>query len=249
MNELKGKLIKPTEKFIFRQIWEYIPFNLHDSTSVDFFDRVAKHPDLNILDLDDVKRIFENSCSPNVKNKTPEQIDANKKLKALKSIYNSVGTPVGHDTLININSLAVVSQAVNHIFIKASLLERELFRWFGYDRNYYETIESDGNGTCTYTGDLNLSQDKDFDLLEQKVVSVLRSEPVFQMLQIPHHGSKTSYNKRFCGGLSGCCFVNFNSGNGIFDQSITYDFFCARKQLLPVTEIASSRVVQEMMLR
>lgn len=74
---------------------------------MDFFDRVAKHPDLNIQDLDDVKRIFENSCSPNVKNKTPEQIDANKKLKALKSIYNSVGTPVGHDTLININSLAV----------------------------------------------------------------------------------------------------------------------------------------------
>ena len=249
VNELRGKLIKPTEKFIFRQIWEYIPFNLHDSTSVDFFDRVAKHPDLNIQDLDDVKRIFENSCSPNVKNKTPEQIDANKKLKALKSIYNSIGTLVGHDTLININSLAVVSQAVGHIFIKASLLERERFYWFWYDRKYYETIESDGNGTCTYTGDLNLSQDKDFDLLEQKVVSVLRSAPVFQMLQIPHHGSKTSYNKRFCGGLSGCCFVNFNSGNGIFDQSITYDFFCARKQLLPVTEIASSRVVQEMMLR
>ena len=151
VNELKGKLIKPTEKFIFRQIWEYIPFNLHDSTSVDFFDRVAKHPDLNIQDLDDVKRIFENSCSPNVKNKTPEQIDANKKLKALKSIYNSIGTPVGHDTLININSLAVVSQAVNHIFIKASLLERERFNWFWYDRKYYETIESDGNGTCTYT--------------------------------------------------------------------------------------------------
>lgn len=248
VNGLDGILIPKNSVFVWRQIWEYIPFNLHDSVSSDFFKKVSNHPDLAIQDLDDVKKIFENMCSANVKNMTPEQIEANKKFKALKDIYNSVGNPVAKDRLININSLAVVSQAVNRVMGRLPFIIQRLFCEIGYSRDFYEYWESDGYGTCTYSGDLNLSLDKDFDLFEGKVTAVLRSIPTLQLLQIPHHGSKTSYNKRFCGGLSGACFVNFNSGNSIFDKRITYDFFCARKELIPVTEIGSSRLVQEFLI-
>ena len=88
----------------------------------------------------------------------------------------------------------------------------------GFAKDFYEFWPSDGFGACTYTGDLNLSLMHDFDLFESKVKGVIRGELKMQLMQIPHHGSKTSYNKRFCEGLSGACFVNYNSGNNIFDQ-------------------------------
>lgn len=248
LNGLQGKRINPGSKFVWNKIWEYIPFNLHDSVSIDFFKKINSNPDLQGLDLDAVMEILSNKCHHCKKNKTPEQIDANKKYKALKDIYNSVGTPVQGDRLININSLAVVSQAVNKVHVKLSFFDEVRLVEAGFARDYYESWPSDGFGACTYTGDLNLSLMPDFDQFEMKVRGVLHGDPKLQLMQIPHHGSKTSYNKRFCEGLSGACFVNFNSGNGIFDQRVMFDFFCARKYLMPVTEIESSRIEQEFLI-
>ena len=245
LNELEGKRIDAGSKFVWRKKWEYIPFNLHDSTSIDFFKKINSNPVLQGLDFDAVMKIFANRCHPCKKNKTPEQIDANRKYKALKEIYNSVGTSLPNDRLININSLAVVSQAVNKVFAKLSYFDEVRLIEAGFAKDFYEFWPSDGFGACTYTGDLNLSLMHDFDLFESKVKGVIRGELKMQLMQIPHHGSKTSYNKRFCEGLSGACFVNYNSGNNIFDQKITFDFFCARKYLMPVTEIESSKYLWE----
>ena len=245
VNGLPGRVIPKGSVFAFREIWEYIPFNLHDSTSVDFFNAIDNSKILSTADIMDVEAIFKNKCSRITKYSTAEQIEATKKYRELKRIYNSVGKRVNGDTKININSLAVVSQAVNVVEVKIALIDYERMIAEGYIRGYcYGSLVQDF-GACTYTGDLNLSKDADFDLLEMKVRGVLRGEARHHILQIPHHGSKTSYNKRFCGGLSGMCFVNFNSGNGIFDTRVMYDFFCARKLLIPVTEIESSRYVWE----
>lgn len=154
-----------------------------------------------------------------------------------------MGKSVNGDRRININSLAVISQAVNKVEVRIALVDYEQLIAEGYLRDYY--FVNQGYGACTYTGDLNLSQDADFDLFEKKVKKALRGETRHHLLQIPHHGSKTSYSKRLCGGLSRMCFVNFNSENGIFDEKIAFDFFCARKTLIPVTEIESSRYVWE----
>lgn len=249
VNGLPGIVISKRSAFTFREIWEYIPFNLHDSTSSDFFKAIDNSKILNIADMMDVEAIFKNKCSRITKKSTAEQIDATKKYRELKRIYDSVGKSVNGDRRININSLAVVSQAVNEVEVKIALIDYERLIAEGYIRGYCYGQLIQGYGACTYTGDLNLSQDADFDLFEKKVRGVLRGETKHHQLQIPHHGSKTSYNKRFCGGLSGMCFVNFNSGNGIFDTRVTYDFFCARKGLIPVTEIESSRYVWECWVR
>lgn len=249
VNGLQGKRINAASRFVWDKIWEYIPINLHDTTSKTFYSRINSHPDLQRLDLDAVKKIFKNRCHPLVRNKTPEQIDANKKFKALKEIYNSVGAPIKGDRLININSLAVVSQAVDKVSVKLSYFDDVRMFEAGFPRPFYDFWPSDGYGTCTYSGDLNLSHEQDFSLFKKKVTGVLRGTPELQLLQIPHHGSKTSYNKQFCEGLSGACFVNYNSGNNIFDQRIMFDFYSARKYLMPVTEIESSRIEQEFLTK
>lgn len=245
VNGLPGRVIPRGSVFTFKEIWEYIPFNLHDSTSEDFFKAIDNSKILNIADMLDVEAIFKNKCHHITKKSTAEQIDATKKYRELKRIYNSVGKIVKGDRRININSLAVISQAVNEVKVRIAFVDLEEMIAEGYFRNYCYGHIIQGYGACTYTGDLNLSQDADFDLFEKKVKKALRGETRYHLLQIPHHGSNTSYNKRFCGGLSRVCFVNFNSEKGIFDEKIAFDFFCARKTLIPVTEIESSRYVWE----
>ena len=245
VNGLLGRVIPKGSVFTYKEIWEYVPFNLHDSNSADFFKAIDNSPILNIADLLDVEAIFKNKCSRITKNSKAEQIEATRKYRELKRIYDSVGKSVNGDRRININSLAVVSQAVNEVEVRIALADFESMIAEGYLRQYSCGYLTQGYGACTYAGDMNLSQDVDFDLFEKKVKLVLRGEAKHHLLQIPHHGSKTSYNKRFCGGLSGLCFVNFNSENGIFDERIRFDFFCARKELIPVTEIESSRYVWE----
>lgn len=245
VNGLTGRVIPPRSVFTYKEIWEYIPFNLHDSNSADFFKAIDNSKILNIADMVDVEAIFKNKCSRITKNSTAEQKEATRKYRELKRIYDSVGIRVNGDRRININSLAVVSQAVNEVEVRIAFTDYESMIAEGYMRQYCYGYLTKGYGACTYTGDLNLSQDADFDLFEKKVKVVLRGEAKHHLLQIPHHGSKTSYNKRFCGGMSGKCFVNFNSENGIFDERIRFDFFCARKALIPVTEIESSKYIWE----
>ena len=241
VNGLAGKVLPYGCVFVFKAIWEYIPFNLHDKTSADFFKKINSSKVLSATDLDRIEEIFEKKCGRITKTTSEEQKEATLKYRELKSIYKSVGKGIKGDSKININSLALVSQAVNEVEVIISLVDYKRCIDEGFISHFCYGFINEGYGACTYTGDLNLSQDMDFDLLEKKVKAALRGDAKYHLLQIPHHGSKTSYSKRFCGSLSGACFANFHSGNGIFDQRIIYDFFYARKKLIPVTEIDSSR--------
>lgn len=244
VNRLTGHILVRGRVFAFREKWEYIPFNLKNSYADDFLQEIAKSKILDEMDLQNIEIIFANKCVRVTKKTIPERKKATEKYRELKRIYNSIGKGVKGDRRININSLALVSQAVDEVEVRIPLIDYERYELMieaGYEGwCCYDKIKN-GYGACTYTGDLNLSQDTDFDWFEKKVKAVLRGKAKYHLLQIPHHGSETSYNKRFCGGLSGQCFVNFNSENGIFDQRIIFDFFCARKRLIPVTEIESSR--------
>jgi hypothetical protein len=250
VNGVSGEVIKAGMKFSWRKVWEYIPFNLNDNTSKAFWGEIQNTPELQGLDLDGVKKMFEDRSlsKPLDADQQKRKETAEKQYRALKDVYNRVGNKVTGDRLININSLAVVSQGVNNVGVRLSLIDEAKLLEAGCARPLYDSWPSDGFGACTYTGDLNLRQDQDFEMCEKKVRSVLRGKSTLQLLQIPHHGSQTSYNKSFSGDLSGACFVNYNSEKSNFNKDMLFDFFSARKYLMPVTEIDSSRVEQEFLI-
>lgn len=250
VNGVSGKVIKAGMKFSWRKVWEYIPFNLNDNTSKAFWGKIQNTPELQGLDLDGVKKMFEDRSltKPLDADQKKRNETADKQYRALKDIYNRVGNKVTGDRLININSLVVVSQGVNKVDVRLPFIDEAKLLEVGYARPLYNYWPSDGFGACTYTGDLNLIQNQDFDVFEKKVRSVLRGESTLQLLQIPHHGSPTSYNKGFIGDLSGACFVNYNSGKSHFYKDMLFEFFSARKYLMPVTEIDSSRAEQDFLI-
>lgn len=250
VNGVSGKVIKAGMKFSWRKVWEYIPFNLNDNTSKAFWGEIQNTPELQGLDLDGVKKMFEDRSltKPLDADLQKRKETADKQYRALKDTYNRVGNKVTGDRLININSLVVISQGVNNVSVKLSYIDEVKLFEAGFVRLLYDYWPSDGYGACTYTGDLNLYLDQDFDVCEKKVRSVLRGRPTLQLLQIPHHGSPTSYNKSFSGDLSGACFVNYNSEKSNFNKDMLFDFFSARKYLMPVTEIDSSRVEQDFLI-
>lgn len=229
-------------RFVYEKIWEYIPFNLHDSASKDFMDAIDDSDVMDVSDLDMIQNIIYNKMLGSQKDVTDEQIRAIEKYNELRKIYNKVGPWRKGDRRININSLIVISQGVadfSTLFCFLTLPQ--------IPQGFTKTVI--GKGACVYTGDSNFAEDKDFNLFVRILCQWLREGPDRALVQIPHHGSSTSYNDGFALKHFGICFVNFNSKRSGFDWNIQYDFFCARKPLMAVTEVESSRFVERMYLR
>ncbi len=229
-------------KFVYDKIWEYIPFNLHDSASKEFMDAIEDSKVLDSSDLTHIESIiFGKLILPNFE-VTEELRKAIEKYDELKRIYNSVGPRRKGDRKININSLLVISQGIRDFRSTFYLITIP-----SIPEAFTKTVSGKGSGV--YTGDMNLKDDKDFALFLQILARWMKDGNEKSLVQIPHHGSSTSYNSGFATVDFGICFVNFNSTKTHLDQNIRHDFFCARKPLIAVTEIESSRFVERMYLK
>jgi len=235
---LTGLLLLPNSVLMFDKVWEYIPFTMNDTASMDFFRKISESEIVNPNDLEDIRNnVFKNGSRNN------------RKLKELRKKYNEVGKP-WNGTRINANSLVVLSQAEKTVQSLVRL-PADIIRGIFHDENYSYYfpgyLKSEDYAACVYTGDLNLKSNYDFVLFEEKIQRHLQDRRS-TLLQIPHHGSAGSYNERIASGISKACFTNFDTSKRIFNKSLLFDFVNINKPLFMVTEDYDSTFVQEVFL-
>lgn len=236
---LEGYLLKANSVFRLRDdreyhyVWEYMPFTMNDEASLEFYKKVEESAVIKSKDIEDIfNNVFKNG------------LRKNRKLKEIKRIYNSVGSRREGDTLINVNSLVVVSQSIRpicdfYICYNMSILYSPLNNP-GY-KSRLKTI-GENHAVCVYTGDLNLRLTTDFDKFNEKLRNHCFNE--IGLIQLPHHGSATSYNERLAH-ISIACFTNFDSRKKVFDKNLPFEFANNNKLLFLITERYCSRFNQE----
>lgn len=223
---LRGVLVRANTIFTFKGVWNFIPFAMNDAASKDFFDKIDNNSIVAVEDIDNMYEVFK------------KHFRENEKLKEIKRIYNAVGGRREGDTLININSLAVISFSVINIRENRINVGVERPRvLYSFDGEYRSS-----HAACVYTGDLNLKTERDFDQFEKRVLSYGIGR--IDLMQVSHHGSANSFNKRFASDISAICFVNYDSRRELFDIKMPYLFFIAQKPLISITEQHDSKVVE-----
>ena len=231
---LNGTLIRDNLVLTYNGIWEYVPFTMNDEASKDFFRKIEES---TIVTLQDIQDVYDNVLKYGIRH--------NEKLKELKRIYNEVGDRRKKDTLININSLVVLSQSIQSVKHNDIIMEYgcRSFPIYHLDCNGRVNGRVSESAACVYTGDLNLKDDSDFEHFERSIMRYAKKG--IDLIQIPHHGSVTSYNIRLTHGNSISCFTNFDSNKKIFNRDLLMDFALAHKPLFLITEYYDSKFVQE----
>ena len=239
VKELEGSLLKANTVFRFKEIWEYRPFTMNDSASLDFFRKVEESTVIKPKDIEDIfNNVFKNG------------LRKNKKLKEIKRIYNSVGSQRSGDTLININSLVVISKAIVPVmrcYTNKITCLWHISLFLPNEKEFKELLKINGekHSVCVYTGDINLKNDTDFDKFIKKLRNHCSKD--ISLIQLPHHGSATSYNERLAD-ISLACFANFDTRKKTFDKTLPFEFANKNKLLFLITEDRYSEFYQEVIL-
>lgn len=229
-------ILKPNIKLCYSSFWEYTPFVIRDSNYAEF-EKEIKNVGITDQDIEGIYLLLKN------KNGDGKNEYA-KKYRKLKQVYKKIGRKSKGDTRININSLCLVSRAKkevksNYFFFGTNDPMRKYLRLlFNHEVNIH-----DDYAACVYTGDSNLKSDEDYAAFRAKVVGAKAG--TINLLQVPHHGSKTSYNPKLSYDLSLMCFTNYDTKKPIFSQDVAEDFKSSSKPLIRVTEDDDSKFVQE----
>ena len=161
--------------------------------------------------------------------------------RKLKKIYQGLGKNPSGGTAINLNSLLVMSYPKEAN--KCHELGSRRMAGCRHDLWRYRFVDC-YPGSCLYTGDTSANEDWVWNRIEQMIDQCLRNGARLGMLQIPHHGSKRSYDRklltstRFFAG-----FTNYDPyyRQHIFDDNLVMKFALNHQPLVLVTRDYSSK--------
>lgn len=217
--------IKSMQPLKYKDLWYYFPFN----TILDD-DRYHKFQDA----LDDAK-IDKSQLADG-------QYILNH-LKELTGIYKQLPKSIGKVTAINVNSLNVLSYGakdLNYHLTWLNYMDNNIRRWC-LPWVDLERIVYNSRCSCLYTGDCVMEGhfDKCLSTLINKIT------PVIGIMQIPHHGRETCYDKTIvCRKKIFSGFANFNSTHKAnnFVKQILHDFSVTCRLFFQITEDFLSRM-------
>lgn len=153
-DKTKCNTIVSSTNLTFHDIWHYIPYMVCKDKSVyQEFIRKAEAKGIDIRKLNDPEYVFK------------------EKKSILKDIYKDGGKRKDKTTLININSLQLLSSADKNL---CTFCHTEKYKSLQYN--------------CLYSGDTKMNENF-LDMVNKKVNMPL------SMFQIPHHGSEYSYDE------------------------------------------------------
>ena len=217
--------IRNMQPLQYKGLWCYIPFN----TILDD-DRYVKFQEA--LDTEGIER-----------DKLTDITYVQQKLDKLIAIYKNLPGNIGGVTAINVNSLNVLSYGVCELDY-----HRLAVNYFcGFTKWYHpfwcefiDDIIHDSRCSCLYTGDCVM--EARFNHCLDRIKHIL---PCIGMLQIPHHGRASCYDKNIAiRGDIRSGFTNFNSTHKAnkFVKQIVHDFMVTGRPFLQITEHFHSRM-------
>lgn len=199
-------------------IWYYTPFNVQFKALIAEFKNKLAAEGLDYGKLRDKDYVF----------------DKNNQSK-LKKTYQGLGKNPSGGTAINLNSLLVMSyprEADKCCEVGARrMIGCHCDLWWHHYGECYE-------GSCLYTGDTSANEDFVWKRIEQMIDKCLGNDSTLGLLQIPHHGSKKSYDRKLLAStrfIAG--FTNYDPFYRlhIFDDNLVMKFALNHQPLILVT--------------
>lgn len=216
-----GTILRPAVPII-GPIWRYTPFNVQFKKLISDFITQLRADGLDYSLLTNKDYVLAN-------------------MGKLKKIYQGLGKKPSGGTAINLNSLLVMSYPED----PANCLwngNRVMHRWY---LDTWRVFRKGGfPGSCLYAGDTSANEDYVWYRIEKMIEKCLGNKAKLLLIQIPHHGSKHSYdqklldtNKFFAG------FVNYDPfyRQHIFDDNLVMKFALRDKPLMLVTSEYASQ--------
>lgn len=197
-------------------VWYYAPFNVQFNELIEEFREKLKNEGLDYRSLTD-------------KDYLPGRI------RKLKKIYRSLGKRPSGGTAINLNSLLVMSypkDAEKCCFVDSIRMSSYYCKYWMCHHNWIYP------GSCLYTGDTSANETFVWQRIEKIIAPCLGIDSILGLLQIPHHGSKNSYdNKLLTSSRFFAGFTNYDPyyRQHIFDDNLVIKFAINHKPLIPVT--------------
>ena len=173
--------VESGQKLIFKNIWNYIPFNYQYNEKKDVLIEKIKN---NLSEID------FNKGEQDVKEQILGKIDDNKFIGDLKSCYDEIKATKleGDPSNTNINSLVVYSGPMEQI---NNYNYRNNYNYYNHNYNY--NLECSNNTGCLYCGDYNA---KDVNSRDALITFYEPYKEKIEIIQIPHHGSKNNYSEK-----------------------------------------------------
>lgn len=219
-DELKSGTPLMPDRNILGVVWCYTPVNVQFSALIDKFKQKLSDEGLEYGKLGDSGYVIENRGK-------------------LKRIYQGLGKKPALGTDINLNSLLVLSYPVHRNRCEW------VYRWGCFDWAFLRRCWFRGyEGSCLYTGDTSANDSRVWNKISQMITQCLGTGSQLSLFQVPHHGSRNSYDKKlldsplFCAG-----FTNYDPyyRQLIFDDSLPMKFAIREKTLLLITRDCGSR--------
>ena len=211
-----GTTLRPKD-YRIGEIWRYTLVNVQFKELIAEFKQKLDEsdPKLDYDQLNDVDYVERN-------------------IVPLRKVYQKLGKKPKDGTAINLNSLLVMSYPV----------KTENCRPFGYRRmsNWYYNWLFGVNigyvGSCLYTGDTSANEAFVWDRIKQMIEQCLGQGQKLTMMQVPHHGSRHSYDDKLVNSDSWVNgFTNYDPyyRQHIFDENLPMKFAAVDKPLFLVT--------------
>lgn len=211
-----GTTLKPKNNLI-GELWRYTLVNVQFKELIAEFKQKLDESDQK-LDYDQLNDV--------------DYVERN--IVPLRKVYQKLGKKPKDGTAINLNSLLVMSYPV--VAEKCEPFGyRRMSNWF---YNWLFGVNIGYAGSCLYTGDTSANEAFVWDRIKQMIEQCLGQGQKLTMMQVPHHGSKHSYDQKlvhtklFYNG-----FVNYDPyyRQHIFDENLPMKFAAVDKPLFLVT--------------
>lgn len=177
-------------------VWYYAPFNVQFNELIAEFREKLNNEGLDYGKLTDKDYVLGN-------------------ISRLKQIYENLGKRPSVGTAINLNSLLVMSYPKDEAQCRfVGAIGCHCYYWRHYHYHCY-------SGSCLYTGDTSANEGFVWNLIEQMIDKYLGRDYTLGLLQIPHHGSKNSYDDKLL--TSPRFFAGFTNHDPYYHQYIFDD--------------------------
>ena len=217
---------------ILDYIWCYVPFNICIKDVLEEFRSRIEDKGLDYDRLQD-----------------PEYVSIPAIQKVIKGIYRNMGKKTDKNTIINFNSLQVLSFPVKTEYCKeysrystCPYYFDDYYRWNRGYTKYKVDRELLYPGSCMYTGDTSANNTNVWKKLISIIDNYLKDDQKknrkLVLFQLSHHGSVNSNdNSSLNENRIYAAFANYSiDGRSIFHNRLAIDYGLKRKPLLLVTE-------------
>lgn len=199
-------------------IWCYTPFNVQFKALIAEFQNKLVAEGLDYAKLRDKGYVLDKKTQTK-----------------LKKIYRGLGKNPSSGTAINLNSLLVMSYPKEVDMCYELGVIRMTSCCCDLWLDYYDGCYS---GSCLYTGDTSANEDFVWKRIEQMIDQCLGKDSTLGLLQIPHHGSKKSYDRKLL--ASTRFFAAFTNCDPYyrqhtFDDNLVMKFALKHRHLILVT--------------